>query len=332
MIPTHDRLDLLPLTLTSVLWQKDVDLDVVVVDDSSTIDPTSLIESLGDRRVRLIRQQPAQGVSAARNRGAVEAPGPWLAFVDDDDLWAPDKLALQVAAVRQAGVSWAYTGEVTVTLDLRVLGGAPPLAPRALVQRLARANAVPGGGSGVLVNADVFRALGGFSLEYRHHADWDLWLRLCRMDVPASVPRPLIGYRIHTMNRSLDTVGMVAELDFLEQRHGIKVDRVSFLRHVARVSLRAGRNRDALRHYLTAASQLSPSYLLGDFFPDAWRATSAAVRTRVPDGRLRQLLEAAAPERSYPEWLEEGRAWIGTLQAHVASNAHSLLQSGMSRS
>jgi glycosyltransferase involved in cell wall biosynthesis len=296
-----------------VLWQRDVDLEVVVVDDGSSVDLAPIVESLGDRRVRSIRQEPAQGVSVARNRGAAAGEAPWLAFVDDDDLWSPDKLALQVAAAERAGTSWAYAGQVNVTLDLRVVGGAPPLAPRALVKSLSRLNAVPGGGSGVLVDAEVFHELGGFDPGYRHFADWDLWLRLARRDTPAWVPHPLIGYRIHAMNRSLDTEGMIAELDLLERRHGVEVDRVAFFRHVARVSLRAGRNRDALRYYLRAGRRMQASYLLREFLPDAWRATSAAVRARAPGGRANGMLRSNGAEPKNLAWLDEGRSWISTL-------------------
>jgi glycosyltransferase involved in cell wall biosynthesis len=304
---------MLPLTLNSVLRQRGVELEVIVVDDGSSTDMGPVIEATGDSRVRLVRQEPAQGVSVARNRGAAEGSAPWLAFVDDDDLWAPNKLASQLAAAEAAGATWAYTGEVNVTVDLRVLGGAPPSPPDELMRELRRVNAVPGGGSGVLVDAAEFREVGGFDTEYRHFADWDLWLRLSRRTVPAWVPRPLIGYRIHTMNRSLDTEGMIAELDLIERRHSIEVDRVAFLRHVARVSLRGGRNREALRYYLRAGSRMKPAYLFREFLPDVLTAGSAPIRARLPRGRVRRMLESPISKSPDPEWLEEGRAWIQEL-------------------
>jgi glycosyltransferase involved in cell wall biosynthesis len=313
VIPTHNRPALLPLTLKSVLWQREVDLEVVVVDDASNTDLAPVIDKLEDPRVRLVRQDPAQGVSVARNRGAEEGSAPWLAFVDDDDLWSPEKLALQLAAADEAGTSWVYTGEVNVTLDLRVLGGAPPLPPHELADALHHANAVPGGGSGVLVDAGAFRDLGGFDTGYRHFADWDLWLRLSYTTSPAWVPRPLVGYRIHTMNRSLDTEGMVAELDLIEQRHNVEVDRVAFFRHVARVSLRGGRHREALSYYLRAGRRLQSHYLLRDFLPDVWRATSAPLRAHLPEGRARRMLEAPVSKTPNPAWLDEGRTWIRAL-------------------
>ena len=100
VIPTRDRSRLLGLTLHSVLWQRGVVVVVVVVDDGSTDDTAQTVAGLADPRVRLVRHDTAQGVSAARNRGITEAHGRWVAFLDDDDLWAPDKLACQLQAAR----------------------------------------------------------------------------------------------------------------------------------------------------------------------------------------------------------------------------------------
>src|SRR5262245_31802290 len=126
VIPTRNRLRLLTLALASVLDQRDVRLEVIVIDEASTDDVAAAIASLGDSRVRLVRHAPAQGMGAARNRGIAEAAGDWIAFLDDDDVWAPDKLALQLEALRTSGREWAYTGAVNITDDHRILGGAPP--------------------------------------------------------------------------------------------------------------------------------------------------------------------------------------------------------------
>jgi glycosyltransferase involved in cell wall biosynthesis len=117
VVPTHDREALLRQTLGSILGQRGVDFEVIVVDDGSSDDTAAAVAGLGDPRVRLVRHGRPLGVAAARNRGIAEAAGAWLAFCDDDDLWAPDKLARQLQAATQTGANWVYTGEVHIDAD-----------------------------------------------------------------------------------------------------------------------------------------------------------------------------------------------------------------------
>ena len=87
--------------MLSALRQRGVDVEVIVVDDASTDDTAHVVSRLGDRRVRLLRQASNGGVSATRNRGIEEAGGEWISFLDDDDLWAPEKLVLQLKAAQE---------------------------------------------------------------------------------------------------------------------------------------------------------------------------------------------------------------------------------------
>jgi glycosyltransferase involved in cell wall biosynthesis len=318
VVPTHNRSGLLAQTLRSVLWQRGVDLEVLVVDDGSTDDTAEVVAALDDPRVRLLRHATPQGVCAARNRGVAAAAGRWLAFCDDDDLWAPDKLARQLAAAQQTGRSWVYVGEVHVDLSRQVVGGAPPLPPERLLARLPNANVVPGGCSGVLLRRDALCGQEPFDgRHYRLFADWDLWLRLAQRGPPAWVASPLVGYRIHPGNASLDTAGMLAELAVIEHRHGVRVDRTSFYRYAALISRRARRRRAALGFYLYAALH-DPAYLATGLPADAWDVARGAVRA-LWRGSLRR-----APWRSgtrqYPprtegdrEWWEQGAHWLRRL-------------------
>src|SRR5512138_2804909 len=114
IIPTRNRCELLSTTLRSVLRQRDVEFEVFVVDEGSTDDTPAMLLSLDDPRVQVIRHDEPLGVSTARNRGAFEARGDWLAFVDDDDIWAPEKLATQLQAAETAGRDWTYAGAVNI--------------------------------------------------------------------------------------------------------------------------------------------------------------------------------------------------------------------------
>jgi glycosyltransferase involved in cell wall biosynthesis len=85
VIPTHNRRPLLELTLRSVLWQRNVEFEVIVIDDGSTDDTPGMLRSLG-ARVRVVRHERALGVSVAHR---IARPRAWVAFLDDDDQWLP---------------------------------------------------------------------------------------------------------------------------------------------------------------------------------------------------------------------------------------------------
>ena len=316
IVPTHNRVRMLPLTLRTVLWQHSVDLELLVIDDGSREDVSRVVDRIDDRRIRVLRQEPAQGVSRARNRGVAEARGSWIAFLDDDDLWAPDKLTSQLRVAEEQNRSWAYVGAVNITEDLRLLGGAPPAEPAQVVSALPGANLIPGGCSGVVVRRELLPSE-PFDPALSTFADWDLWIRLSRRAMPAGVGRPLVGYRVHGSNMSQDASGKFAELAVIEKRYGGPIDWVRFYRHLARIAMRGSRHRDALRHYVHAATKDRP-YRTGDFVPDLLevaqgvghrlrhRARRALTGTRAP-------ARAARPGRRYTAewaWVEQAQTWL----------------------
>jgi glycosyltransferase involved in cell wall biosynthesis len=301
VIPTRDRRDLLRLAVVSVLSQQDVDVEVIVVDDASTDDVAGMVSSLTDRRVRVVRQTPSGGVSAARNRGIAETNGEWVAFLDDDDLWAPQKLALQLEAATRSSRTWVYTGDVNVDDDLRVLTASAPPTPAQVMERLPRYNPVPSGASNVLVRADALAEAGPFDPGLKRTEDWDMWIRVARTGAPAFVPRPLVAYRFHSANLATETTAIIEEADRLAARHGIPVDRAAMQRRAAWISLRANDRRRAIRHYARAVA-------MGDV-RSAARAAVALVHPAVGSNRLFALLPQSpaddARRREAQEWLDD---------------------------
>ena len=96
IIPTYNRLSMLKEAVDSVLAQDFEDLELIIVDDGSTDGTSEEIRTYGGR-VKLIQQPQNRGVSAARNRGILQARGKYIAFLDSDDLWVKDKLKAQLA-------------------------------------------------------------------------------------------------------------------------------------------------------------------------------------------------------------------------------------------
>jgi glycosyltransferase involved in cell wall biosynthesis len=302
VIPTHDRAGLLATTLRTVLWQRDVSLEVIVVDDGSTDETPTTVKQLRDPRVRFLRNERPEGVSAARNRGAAEARTSWLAFCDDDDLWAPDKLARQLAAAQTVGSAWAYGGAVHVNIHLAVLSAMRPPAPARLVSILPGWNLMPGGSSNVIVRTDTFRAVGGWDPGLVNLADWDLWARLAREGHPACVDGPLVGYRIHPGNASRDTGLILREARILDGRYGAKVDYGELHHYLSWVHLRSGHRRPAARHLALAAA----------------RGQALAVTRVLAHIARRRMARLAVLRAKRPleadDWIAEAETWVTPLR------------------
>jgi glycosyltransferase involved in cell wall biosynthesis len=301
VIPTHNRRQFLSVTLKSVLRQSDVDFDVIVVDDGSTDETPGFLEAMEDPRVRFIRNERPQGVRTARNQGIAATTGAWLAFVDDDDIWAPDKLARQVKAAKDTGAAWVYTGAIEIDVHGRALSGTPPDPPEAVMERLPHLDLVPGGSSGVLASRAAVEAAGGWDPSV-FLADWDLWIRLGRIGPPACVPEPLVGYRIHGEQSSVDVDRVLSGAKVIAARYGARLDRGPFHHYVAFLCLRSGARRRALAHFALAAwfGELSP----------VTKSLSSILRTRL-GRRFPRLASRSDPQA---EWKARAETWLVALR------------------
>jgi glycosyltransferase involved in cell wall biosynthesis len=255
VVPTRNRPGLLISTVDSLLAQEGVDVHVLVVDDGS--DPPAASRLPSDDRLRVLRNETARGVAAARNRGAGEASTSWVAFCDDDDLWTPDKLAGQVHAAERAAARWAYTGAVKFAAGPVVWQVMAPPEVDEVQANLAERNLIPAGASNVMVDRATFLGLGGFDEELAHLADWDLWLRLLADAPPARAPGLGVAYRLHPQAMSLNPDGILRELQVIDRRWqhlrgGRPLDPGPTHLWIAMSWLRAGRRWQAARSYARA--------------------------------------------------------------------------------
>jgi glycosyltransferase involved in cell wall biosynthesis len=307
IVPTRNRRDLVTISVRTALAQRGVDLEVVVADDASTDGSPEAVRALGDPRVRVIVLPERAGVSGARNRAIEGATGAWIAFLDDDDLWSPDKLRRQLDAAGEGGRGWAYAGDVNVDRHLRVLTALPPPDPDEVMRGIERYNPVPTGASNVVVRADVLARAGGFDPGLRRTEDWDLWIRLARLGPPACAMAPLVAYRFHAANVAADTEAIVREPDLLARRYGIRVDRAAVRRRAAWIDLRAGRRWAAAGQYARAAG-------LGDVASIA-RAAVALGHPAVGSERVFSLQRG---RRADERWAAAAQAWLDELRASLA--------------
>jgi glycosyltransferase involved in cell wall biosynthesis len=190
IIPTYNRAALVAEAVASVEAQTFRDFEILVVDDGST---DATLEALARLEgVKVLRRRSRDGVAAARNVGAAAARGEWLAFLDSDDLWLPEKLARQMAYLEaRPGLLLCQTDETWVRHGLRVNKpeSHKKVAGRIFLPSLKRCMVSP---SAVVLNRRLFLDHGGFDEDLPAAEDYDLWLRLTwRFDV-GLVNEPLI--------------------------------------------------------------------------------------------------------------------------------------------
>jgi glycosyltransferase involved in cell wall biosynthesis len=190
VIPTYNRSSLVCEAISSVLAQCGGSPEIIVVDDGSTDDTADALRGL-DARIRYLRRSHL-GVAAARNEGARAAGGRWLAFLDSDDLWSPQKLARQMAlhAARPELLA-SQTGEIWLRNGTRVNPRRHHAKPDGdiFLPSLSRCLVSP---SAVVLHRDLFFELGGFDETLPVCEDYDLWLRLGCVTHVALLAEPLV--------------------------------------------------------------------------------------------------------------------------------------------
>ncbi|HEY3187062.1 MAG TPA: glycosyltransferase, partial [Solirubrobacteraceae bacterium] len=196
VIPTRDRANCIVMAVLAALGQRGVDLEVVVVDDGSRDGTQAALAGVADSRLIVVRNEAPQGVSAARNRGIERARGRWVAFLDDDDLWSPDTLRLQLDAATREKAVFAYCDSVALDERLNIIGSITPPDGDGIGRALQRWNFI-GGPSVVVADARTVRRLGGFDEALSVLADWDLWIRLADAGRAAHCSSMLVGYVVH---------------------------------------------------------------------------------------------------------------------------------------
>lgn len=186
IIPAYNRFSFLCEAIDSVLAQTDSDYELIVVDDGST-DATETVATIYGERLRYVRQEN-RGVSAARNRGIAEARGDLIAFLDSDDLWCPEKLAVQKAVMeKDPSCQISYTEEIWYRNGVRV----NPMKKHAkasgwIFEKSLRLCLISP--SSVMVRRALLDRVGTFDEAFPVCEDYDLWLRISK-DYPVHLIR-----------------------------------------------------------------------------------------------------------------------------------------------
>ncbi|MGD9346182.1 MAG: glycosyltransferase [Candidatus Aminicenantes bacterium] len=204
VIPVYNNERTIHETVDSVLNQTFSDFELLVVDDGSQDTTIDILNAIQDPRLKIFARSHA-GVSASRNYGIAHAHGDFIAFLDADDLWTPDKLEAQLKALEQnpqAAVAYSWTDFIDESGDF-LHPGLHTTADGDVYDKLLTLNFIESG-SNFMVRREALDDVGGFDSSIDGFEDWDMGLRLAERHHFVVVQIPQILYRRSTTSSSSD--------------------------------------------------------------------------------------------------------------------------------
>ena len=225
VIPAYNKADLTIKTVASVLGQTYGNIEVIVVDDGSTDDTKNKLQLFGDKIHYIYKQNG--GACSARNVGIKQATGEYIALIDCDDIFYPEKIAKSVEYLeKNPDYGFIYTGAYFINGNDEVISeywisGYPAsgLIASGLILRAFICN------STVVVRKECFKEVGYFDEKIFIPADWDMWLRLSEKYKAAYIDDKLTGYRLtdsytaSNMERGINETVYVLNKAFSRNNH-----------------------------------------------------------------------------------------------------------------
>jgi glycosyltransferase involved in cell wall biosynthesis len=255
VIPAYNAAATLDETLFSVRSQSHRRLEILVVDDGSKDATAHIVQRhcADDGRIRLIRQCNL-GVAAARNRGVAEAAGNFVAPIDADDVWRPQNIEKQLAALHRGGeeVALVYNWWARIDINSRIVYAMPgPTYNGTVLDQIFHGN-FAGNGSTVLMRKAAIIEAGGYDPSFRARSgegveDWKLYFRIATRHKFAVVPEHLTGYRWTGTNMSANLLQMLRGRDLLADEIQIRNYRLCSLEHLYQEALHHRQPVNALR-------------------------------------------------------------------------------------
>jgi glycosyltransferase involved in cell wall biosynthesis len=202
VLPTFNRLQVLRAAVDSVFNQTFADWELIIADDGSEGETAAYLETLAELpRVTVLRFPHTGNLSALRNAAWQAARGEYIAFLDSDDVWLPEKLAAQIASLEHHPArGWSHTAFAVIDESGGLLTGAHarswPAVEGWILEGLIKMEtiiAIPS----VIVRRQLLEQVGGFDVRLRVCEDYDLWLRLAGLSQIDGVRATLLYKRTH---------------------------------------------------------------------------------------------------------------------------------------
>ncbi|MBF2051397.1 MAG: glycosyltransferase [Elainella sp. C42_A2020_010] len=314
IIPAYNAERTILETIQSVQQQSFQDFEVIVINDGSTDHTAQVVEAIGDDRIKLF-SYPNAGLSLARNRGVQQCSGDYIAFLDADDLWTADKLALQHQALQQhpeAGVAYSWTCYMYEKNNTLEFHPCPPIRFEGNVYQKLLVGDFIYSGSNVLMRREAVETTGGFDPAMPQCADWDYWLRASVRWPFMAVPQYQILYRQSAQAMSAKVEGMkMAAQAALEKVYQTAPPELQQLKRQTLISFHQYCTGLYLNHqptpeglsqaqeHIWQAIQLQPQAILGR---DMQRSiVKLCLRRILPPAIANQVLQRLSQTRTIPD-------------------------------
>ncbi|NEO69724.1 glycosyltransferase [Moorena sp. SIO3H5] len=218
IVPVYNGEKTILETIQSIQAQTFSDFELIVINDGSTDGTLDVISTVNDHRLKVFSYENG-GLPVARNRGIRRSRGEFITFIDADDLWKPDKLELQLAALEkkpEAGVAYSWTAFIDE--NSKFLFAWQPLYwednvyPQLLIRNFISS------GSNIMVKRKYIEAAGEFDPSLKSVEDWDYYLRLAALCPFVLVPKYQILYRRSSQS-------MTSKVDVMENANLIVIER-----------------------------------------------------------------------------------------------------------
>jgi glycosyltransferase involved in cell wall biosynthesis len=267
VVPTYNRPQYLPAAIDSVFAQTFTDWELIVADDESEGETAAYVAALANSpKIKVLRVAHTGNPGAVRNAACRAARGEYIAFLDSDDVWLPEKLALQVASLRsrpQRG--WSHTAFAVIDESGELLRGARsrwwPAVEGWILESLIKMEPVIAISS-LIVRRRLLEQVGGFDLKQRMCEDYDLFLRFAGLTEMDGIRDTLLHKRRHAENYSDDTIALEDRGRALEKMLVVSTD----------LTLRSLLHRERAK----AAAELARSQAIGG---GRWAALRTVVRS-----------------------------------------------------
>jgi glycosyltransferase involved in cell wall biosynthesis len=206
IIPVYNGEKTIQETLESVFNQTFSDYELIVINDGSTDFTLKILSHVKDSRLKVF-SYPNGNQAVSRNRGISHASGKYIAFLDADDLWTPDKLEQQFEALQahpEAAVAYSWSDYIDETSQFLRRGSYKTINGNTYPYFLL-ANILENG-SNPLIRRQALVEVGNFNPDFTPAEDWDMWLRLAKQYQFITIPKPQILYRQSSQSASANVL------------------------------------------------------------------------------------------------------------------------------